>query len=292
MAAAALALAATLALLIGIVLGTLGGGGAILTLPMLVYAVGVPAKSAIAMSLFVVGATSLVGAAMHARARRVRWRIGGLFGAAAMAGAFLGGNLARLVPAPILLVLFGGVMVMTATVMLRGADAPREPKSLPMAGVLGLGAVVGVVSGLVGAGGGFLIVPALTLFGGLAMRDAIGTSLFIITLQSFAGFAGHASHTDLDAPLLGAVTAAATVGAIGGARLSAKVSPASLRRAFAWLVIAMAILVFVKELPLAAALGAAAATMLLAAVAARRSGSSFTGGAAPPQPRACADPTR
>jgi len=292
MAAPALALAATLALLIGVVLGTLGGGGAILTLPMLVYAVGVPAKSAIAMSLFVVGATSLVGAAMHARAGRVRWRIGGVFGAAAMAGAFCGGNLARLVPGPILLVVFGGVMVVTASVMLRGGNAPPEPRSLAVPGVLGLGAAVGVVSGLVGAGGGFLIVPALTVFGGLAMRDAIGTSLFVITLQSFAGYAGHAGHTDLDASLLMAVTAAAIVGAIGGARLSAKVSPASLRRAFAWLVIAMAMLVFVKELPRAAALGAAAATMLIAVVAARRRGSSSTGGAAPPQPRAFADSIR
>src|SRR5690242_11471736 len=117
---AMLVLAAALSFVIGVVLGMLGGGGAILTLPMLVYALRAEPKAAIATSLFVVGATSVVGTLVHARARNVRWKTGGLFGAAAMAGAFGGGRLARFVPGALLLVLFGAVMVATAIAMLRG----------------------------------------------------------------------------------------------------------------------------------------------------------------------------
>ena len=193
-----LALAASLSLVIGVVLGMLGGGGAILMLPMLVYAVGLEPKTAIAMSLFVVGATSVVGMIVHARAGNVRWKVGGMFGLTAMAGAYGGGQLAHRIPGAVLLVLFGIVMVVTAIAMLKGRKATAtEPHTLRLERALGLGAAVGLMSGLVGAGGGFLIVPALTLFGGLAMREAIGTSLFVIALQSFAGFAGHVTHVQL-----------------------------------------------------------------------------------------------
>jgi uncharacterized protein len=280
-----LVLAAALSLGVGVVLGMLGGGGAILTLPMLVYVLGVAPKTAIAMSLFVVGATSVVGTAVHARAGNVQWKIGGIFGAAAMAGAFGGALLAQLVPASALLVLFGVVMVVTATMLLARRSAPEEgASSLRLGRALGLGAGVGLLSGLVGAGGGFLIVPALTVFGGIAMRQAIGTSLFVIALQAAAGFAGHVSSAELDWPLVLAVTTAAVAGGFGGARLAAKVSSAALRRAFAWLVIVMGLFMFAKELPPAAAFAAGTATLLAAFIATRRSVSGE------PPPRRSAEP--
>lgn len=254
MATTTLVLAATLALGIGLLLGLLGGGGAILTLPLLVYVLGVEPKNAIAMSLFVVGATSLVGSAVHARAGRVRFRVGATFGAAAMIGAFAGGRLAGLVPGSVLLVAFALVMLLTAAAMLRrrppANDAPAPPPSL--ARLLLLGAAVGSVSGLVGAGGGFLIVPALAVLGGLAMREAVGTSLFVIALQSFAGFAGHVGHVALDMHLVLVVTAAATLGTVAGSLFTKKVPADALRRGFAWLVLAMGLFVLGKQLlPLA-----------------------------------------
>jgi uncharacterized membrane protein YfcA len=265
-----LALAAVLSLAIGAVLGMLGGGGAILTLPMLVYGVHVEPKAAIATSLFVVGATSIVGTAIHARTGAVRWKVGAIFGAAAMVGAFGGGRLAHFVPSKALLVLFAVVMLVTAIAMLRGRnESAAPPAPLALGRSLALGAAVGVLSGLVGAGGGFLIVPALTLFGGLAMREAIATSLLIIAMQSFAGFAGHVTAVELDWTLIGAVTGAAVAGAIGGALLGTKVSAAALRRGFAWLVLAMGIFVIGKQLPLVFTVVVAMVTVVAVILATR-----------------------
>lgn len=249
-----ISLLAILSFVIGVFLGMLGGGGAILTLPMLVYVAGIDPKAAIATSLFVVGSTSLVGAAINARAKTVAWKVGVAFGAAAMGGAFAGGRLASFVPATVLLVVFAVMMLVTATAMLKGRAEPstaRQVRPFGLALALALGAGVGLVSGLVGAGGGFLIVPALTIFGGLAMREAIGTSLFVIALQSFAGFAGHASHVALDWRLIAIVTAAALVGTVVGAFAGKKVPADILRRGFAWLVVAMGLFVIGKQAPVA-----------------------------------------
>lgn len=259
-----LLLAAALSLFIGVVLGMLGGGGAILMLPMLVYAVGLEPKAAIASSLFVVGATSVAGVTMHARKGSVRWKLGAMFGAAAMAGAYAGGQVAHVVPSVVLLVAFGVVMVVTALAMLRGRSASDggPTRSLHLGRALGLGVAVGLLSGLVGAGGGFLIVPALTLFGGLAMREAIGTSLLVIALQSFAGFAGHATHVHVEWALVLVITATSFAGSLAGATLGARLSPHGLRQGFAWLVIAMGLFMFAKQLPAIVAILAAAATLL------------------------------
>lgn len=260
---AMLVLAAALSLVIGAVLGMLGGGGAILMLPMLVYAVGLEPKTAIATSLFVVGATSIVGLSVHARAGTARWKVGAMFGLAAMAGAYGSGRLAHLVPGTVLLVLFGMVMVVTGTAMLKGRKAgPATPHQLRLGRALALGAAVGIMSGLVGAGGGFLIVPALTLFGGLAMREAIGTSLFVIALQSFAGFAGHITHVHLEWTLVLVITVTSLAGSVAGSMLGARISPERLRRGFAWLVIAMGLFMFAKQLPAVFAILAGALTLL------------------------------
>jgi uncharacterized protein len=259
-----LPVAVVLSLAIGVVLGMLGGGGAMLTLPMLVYLMDVEPKAAIASSLLVVGTTSLVGMTLHARAGVVRFRQGSFFAVAAMAGSFTGARSAAFVPSPVLLVFFGVVLVSSALAMMRvKKDGIRPPGSVRMVHLLGLGVAVGLLSGLVGAGGGFLIVPVLTLFGGLSTRESIGTSLLIIALQSLAGFLGHVTRVTLDWPLLLSISGAAVMGSIFGAALSTRVAPAKLRTAFAWLVLGMGLLVFFKELPLVAAVVAGATTLTL-----------------------------
>lgn len=187
-----------LAVIVGISLGLLGGGGSILTVPILTYVVGMDAQEAIAASLFIVGTTSAVSTLSHARAHRVRWRTGLVFGAAGMAGAFVGGLLGGFVPGTVLLLLFAAMMIATATAMIRGrsrrtAAVDDAARPLPVARLVLDGFLVGIATGLVGAGGGFLVVPALTLLGGLPVAVAIGTSLLVITMKSFAGLGATSS---------------------------------------------------------------------------------------------------
>lgn len=271
-----LAVVLGLSVLIGVSLGLFGGGGSILTVPILVYVAGLDAKQAIAGSLFVVGVTSAVGAVSYARAGRVRWRTGLLFGAAGMAGAYGGGRVGQYVPGSWLLAGFAVMMLATAVGMLRGrpaatgtaaAPGPQRLRA-PVVRVLAQGTVVGLVAGLVGAGGGFLVVPALVLLGGLPMSTAVGTSLVVIALQSAAGFAGHLHSVSIDWPLLLAVTAAAIAGGVIGGRLAGRIAPAALRRAFGWFVLAMAAVVVTGQAPAGARLPvlAASAGLGLAAI--------------------------
>lgn len=245
-----IALIIAASLLIGAGLGILGGGGSILTVPVLVYLAGMDTKEAIATSLFVVGVTSAAGVLPHARAGRVRWRTGLLFGVAGMSGAYAGGRLAALVPATVLLILFALVMIATAVAMIRGRRRkPQQPRrELPVGAILLNGAAVGLVTGLVGAGGGFLIVPALALFGGLPMPVAAATSLQVIALQSFAGFTGHLSGTHIDWPLAALVTTTAVVGSLLGGLLAGRIPQDGLRRAFGWFVAAMGVFVLAQQI--------------------------------------------
>src|SRR5699024_11191714 len=172
-----LAVVVLLATLVGLSLGLLGGGGSILTVPLLTYVAGMDAKEAIAASLFVVGTTSVVSTIAHARRGNVQWRTGLIFGVASMVGAFLGGLLGGFIPSTILMVAFALMMLATATAMLRGRKKKAdtgEKKALPLGKILAEGLAVGLVTGLVGAGGGFLVVPALALLGGLPMPIAVG----------------------------------------------------------------------------------------------------------------------
>ncbi|MEV6202881.1 sulfite exporter TauE/SafE family protein [Streptomyces sp. NPDC051771] len=245
-------LAVAASLLVGVALGVLGGGGSILTVPILVHLAGQDAKEAIATSLFVVGVTSLAALVPHARARRVRWRTGLLFGAFGMAGAYGGGRLAEYVPGTALLIAFALMMLATAVAMLRTPRTARAPEpggggpSVRRIGVEGL--LVGAVSGFVGSGGGFLVVPALALLGGLPMGLAVGTSLLVIALNSFAGLAGHLSGVTVDWGLALAVTAMAVLGSLVGARLADRIPQAALRRAFGWFVVAMGSFVLAQQL--------------------------------------------
>lgn len=273
-----LILAGILSSLIGVILGLLGGGGGILAVPLLVYVVGVAAKPAIATFLFFVGATSAVGTALATRAGRVRWKVGGLFAAGSMAGAFLGGQLAQFVHERALLVALAAVMLATALAMLRGREESADTRRpLAVGRIPVVGAAVGVVSGLVGAGGGFLIVPALTLFGGLAMREAIGTSLFIIAAQSFAGFIGHVTHVALDWRLLAITTTAAILGMYAGSTLGKRVSTQALKRGFSALVFVTGSFVLGRELPLRWTALVTFAALVVALLIARKT-------ARPPQP--------
>jgi uncharacterized membrane protein YfcA len=281
---ATLPLVLALSVLIGVSLGLLGGGGSILTVPILVYVAGMPAQEAIASSLFVVGVTSIAGVISHARGGRVRWRTGLIFGAAGMAGAFSGGLFGGHLPGDLLLVAFALMMVATSVAMLRGrrssadtdgtadTDSARTTESTadhqhPLGRILLDGFVVGLVTGLVGAGGGFLVVPALALLGGLPMSVAVGTSLLVIAMKSFAGLAGYLTTVQLDWPLVLAVTAAAVAGSLVGGRLAGRVPEVALRKGFGWFVLVMGSFVLVQQGPGWAplALGVVAATALLAA---------------------------
>ncbi|WP_406726484.1 sulfite exporter TauE/SafE family protein [Streptomyces sp. GD-15H] len=247
-----LTLVPVLALLVGVSLGLLGGGGSILTVPLLVYVAGMDAKEAIATSLFVVGVTSAVGMVDHARGGRVRWRTGVLFGAAGMAGAYTGGLVGGHIPDVVLLIAFAVMMIVTAAALLRGrrtADPDRAHRQLPVGRVLLDGAAVGLATGLVGASGGFLVVLALALLGGLPMPVAVGTSLLVIAMKSAAGFAGYLSTVQIDWTLTLAVTGFAVAGSLVGARLAGRVPSHVLSRLFAWFVLAMGTFVLVQQTP-------------------------------------------
>jgi len=259
-------LALVLAVLIGVSLGLLGGGGSILTVPILVYVVGLQPRDGIATSLLVVGVTS--GAAMlsHARAGRVEVRTGLLFGVASMAGAYAGGRLAHFLPAKTLLIAFTAMMFVTALAMMRrraeatetGAPRTLRGAALARASVLGVG--IGLLTGVIGAGGGFVIVPALVLLCGLPMRSAVGTSLLVIAMNSFAGFAGALAHATIPWTLALAITGASVLGSFGGTALAGRARPQSLRAGFAWFVLGMAVWMASKQVPASSVIAALTVT--------------------------------
>ena len=250
---ASLLIALALAVLVGVSLGLMGGGGSILTVPILTYVLGMAPREAIAASLFIVGVTSAVSVLSHARARRVRWRVGLVFGLAGMAGAFAGGLLGGLIPGVVLMVLFAIMMIATAAAMIRGRKKPADgnggPKELPMLRIVLDGFVVGVATGLVGAGGGFLIVPALNLLGGLPMAIAVGTSLLVIAMKSFAGLAGYLFSTAVNWPIVLAFTGVAVAGSFAGAMLAGRIPEKALRRGFGVFVLVVGAFVLVQEIP-------------------------------------------
>lgn len=243
------ALGLALSALIGVALGFFGGGGSILTVPLLVYVFGLEPKQAIASSLLVVGLASLSGAWQHWRAGHVDLRTGTIFGSAGLAGAYLGARATAYIDGTLLLLLFAAMMLLTSLAMWRGRRATNAatPGERASAKLLAQGFGVGLLTGLVGAGGGFLIVPALALWAGLALPVAIGTSLVIIVLNTLVGFAGHAATASVDFALVAAVASAAIAGSFFGTRLSHRIEPARLRRSFAGFVLVVAVFVFVRE---------------------------------------------
>lgn len=240
-----------LSLLIGLLLGLLGGGGSILTVPMLVYVMHTEPKTAIATSFVVVGISSLIAIIQHARKKHVCWKSGVFFGLSGMTGAFGGGRMAAYFSSDLLMALFGLVTLVTGIAMLRvrkqdtDRQAVREriafcPTKVPYLRLLFDGVLVGALTGLVGVGGGFLIVPALTLLVKLPMPAAVGTSLLVIAMNATAGFAGYINHASIDVPLTAIVTGGAIAGSVLGGWLSTRTRATVLRRLFGLFVLVIA----------------------------------------------------
>lgn len=263
--------------LIGVSLGLIGGGGSILTVPVLVYLFGVDPVLATAYSLFIVGSTSLVGTLPKYREDLVNLKTAVIFGIPSILAVYATrAFLVPIIPDPVFAVggfvvskamlmmgLFAVLMVFASISMIRdkkgtaASDATAAPQDFNYPMILLEGTVVGLLTGLVGAGGGFLIIPALVLFSKLPMKQAVGTSLLIIAAKSLFGFMGDLSHYHLDWFLLGTVTALAIAGIFIGNRLSRNVDGNKLKKAFGWFVLVMGIYILIKELYLNPAAAAA-----------------------------------
>lgn len=252
-------------LIIGVSLGLIGGGGSILTVPVLVYLFQVNPVLATAYSLFIVGATSLVGAFPKYKSGEINIRTAVIFGIPSIAAVFA--TRAFIVPAIpkevfsigdlvvtkslLTMLLFAVLMVLASVSMIRNKKQKQEENgkqhfNYPL--ILLEGTIVGILTGLVGAGGGFLIIPALVLLSKLPMKQAVGTSLLIIAAKSLIGFTGDLGKQSMDWTLLLSVTGLAIVGIFIGNALSKKVSADSLKKGFGWFVLVMGIYIIVKEL--------------------------------------------
>lgn len=261
-------LALILAGLIGASLGLLGSGGSIVTLPVLVYVAGVPVSEAVVMSLIIVGATSMVGAAMSFRRGDVELPTTALFAVAGMVGALLGSPLTQLVAPAMLMLIFASLMLVIGGRMLwRGRKAPRDsttasaehirPSDQPTGSttvptklqsttasrtsqrirIALMGFAVGVLTGFLGVGAGFMIVPVLTLLGGMSVKKAMGSSLAIIALNSAAGLAGHAAELHGDWGLLAPFLVVALLGMLVSHQYAGRLSERALRLTFGWSVV-------------------------------------------------------
>src|SRR5215212_1320797 len=246
-----------LALLVGFVLGLLGGGGSVLTVPILIYALHVPVKPAIAMSLVVVGLVAFIGFIGHARQRTVSKRVALIFGPPAVAAAYAGARVARHVPADVQLVLFalfgltGSALMFRAAMKMSGKpdftsyEFRADTRTVVLLALEGLG--VGFLTGLIGVGGGFLIVPALVFVAKIPMRLAIGTSLLVITLNALSGFAGYAGTVPIDWDLVAWFTTIAAVGSIAGTLISKQVPQKRLKEVFGVLLIGVSLYVLYRR---------------------------------------------
>ena len=253
-----------LAICIGVSLGLLGGGGSVLALPVLVYVMGIEPKPAIALTLIIVGTVSLFGSIPHARRGNLDFRTVGIFGSATMLGAYLGARIATLpfVTSAFQMLLFGLSMLIAAGLMIyRSNQAKPGTNQDELDAIQYLkpackycwlwlmteGIAVGVLTGLVGVGGGFAIVPALVLLGNIPMRQAIGSSLLIIACNSIAGLLGYLGHVSLDWTLTVSFTFLAGCGTVLGAYLTQFVSTQQLQKSFGYFLLAVATFVLVQN---------------------------------------------
>jgi uncharacterized membrane protein YfcA len=237
------------ALAIGFSLTLLGSGGSIITLPVLVYAARVPPAQAVGMSLAIVGGTSLAATLMNLRGGLVHLKAAMFFSLTGIIGALAGAQLTHLVAPAVLMLIFAALMIVIATLMLRGGivPPPESDQQCSWQRCLLSGFVVGVLTGFLGVGGGFLIVPALLFFGHLPLRAAMITSLLVIAVNSFAGLVGHLRQTPFDWRLAGMFLGASLVGMLVGRALARRLGVRHLRVAFAWFVLAVAVFVVAKN---------------------------------------------
>ena len=255
------------ALIIGITLGLIGGGGSILTVPVLVYLMGLNPVMGTAYSLFVVGSTSVAGSITFYRRKLVSVKTAVIFGIPSIIMVYttrrfivpaipdeileLGGLM--ITKDLFLMVLFALLMVFASYSMIKGKkklaeDEQSHVQKFNYPAILLEGAVVGLLTGLVGAGGGFLIIPALVIFSKLDMKLAVGTSLVIIAAKSLIGFLGDVANYQIDWAFLAIFTSISIVGIFLGAALSKKIPGEKLKKSFGWFVLAMGIYILVKEL--------------------------------------------
>lgn len=258
-----------LSLLIGTLLGLLGGGGSILAVPILVYVLGLDPKLAIAVSLGVVGSASLVGTFTHIRAGNVDFRTALLFTAGSALGAFGGARLSNLIDGAVQLIIFALMMLIVAISMLRGRRTPAAeqapekgfmPSKRAIALTLLRGLGVGLLTGIVGVGGGFLIVPALVLLANMPMKRAVGTSLLVITINSASGFIGYLTQPAITEQIRTATvgdfslitylllfTSIAIAGVFVGTWIGLRLKAETLRRSFAFALVAVSILMLIQN---------------------------------------------
>jgi uncharacterized protein len=259
-----------LAALVGVSLGLIGGGGSILTVPILVYVIGVNPKLATSYSLFIVGSTSLVGAFNNYRKGFVQIRTATLFGIASVATVFITRKfIVPVIPKQIfrvgnfvlteevlIMLLFAVLMLAASIAMIKNGSedevsTPFDPdikRKINFPKLLGYGVAIGLATGLLGAGGGFLLIPTLVLLMGLPIKEAIGTSLLIIALNSLIGFTGDIGHFEMDWPFLGKITVIAIAGIFIGGFIGQMIDASKLKKAFGWFVLAMAIYIILKEI--------------------------------------------
>jgi uncharacterized membrane protein YfcA len=253
-----------LSVLIGISLGLIGGGGSILTVPVLVYVFTIDPVAATGYSLFIVGTTSAVGSVNYFMAKLVNIKTAIVFGIPSIAAVYL--TRAFIVPvipdelfrwdsftmtkSIFLMLLFAVLMISASYSMIKESKVKEEeaaPQVFNYPIIFLEGSVVGVLTGLVGAGGGFLIIPALVVLSKLPMKEAVGTSLVIIAAKSLIGFMGELGHSELDWTLLLSVTAAAILGIFIGSSLSKRIDGSKLKPAFGWFVLVMGVYIIIKE---------------------------------------------
>jgi len=245
-----------LSTVIGVLLGLLGGGGSILTVPVLLYLTDLSTKSAIITSLVVVCLTSMIASIRYAKKGKVCWKTGFTFSTSGMPGAYFGGQISAYIPDSILIVMFALIMLLTSTAMIKSktiqpTDKPLIknlcPVNLPVSAILFDGLLVGLVTGLIGVGGGFLLVPALTILAGLPIQAAVGTSLFIIVMQSIAALAGHLNQMSIDLNLTLMVAVCAILGSIVGSGLANKMDAQLLKQGFGVFVLLLGCFILYQE---------------------------------------------
>lgn len=237
--------------LTGLALGIFGSGGGIVVVPALIYLLHLPPKEAIAMGLGIIAITAILSAWDHWRVGNVDMRAAATFAPLGIVGTYAGARLGSAVPVSFQLGLFAVVMYMAAYRMLRkntlGAEVTQRSDTARVLLLVGAGIGVGLLAGVVGVGGGFLIVPAMVLLAGLPMKRAVGTSLAVVSLNSLSGFVGYLGTVAVNYPVMGAFAAVTVVSSLTGARFARQWSAERLKQGFAWSLVVVASYIIIKS---------------------------------------------